>query len=319
MSSVPGELLRAALSHAARGWRVFPLRVGDKRPAIRDWEARATTNPARIRRAWARAPFGIGIACGPSGLVVLDLDRPKPDSVRPPEWDRPGITDGADALAALAEDHGVEPPLETFSVLTGSGGEHLYFTTPKGVKIKNSAGRIGWLVDVRAEGGYVVAAGSTVRGRRYQASEAPVAPLPTWLTALLTEREVPSPDDGADQRALEPDGARGPGRPPRRADFAPLLDVVSRRSAYTAAALRGELDRVLAARPGHRNHALNAAAFALGQLVGGGLLPEGLATAALAEASAAIGLPASEAHRTIRSGLTAGSRCPRHAHSEGRP
>jgi hypothetical protein len=300
---VSGEILRAALSHAARGWRVFPLRVGDKRPAIRDWESRATTDPARIRRAWVRAPFGIGIACGPSGLVVLDLDRPKPDSVRPPEWDRPGVSDGADVLAALAEDHGEEPPLETFSVLTGSGGEHLYFTAPKRARIKNSASRIGWLLDVRAEGGYVVAAGSTVRGRRYQESEAPVAPLPTWLAALLTEHQ------GAADLPLS--GGR--------ADFAPLLDVVGRRSAYTAAALRSELDRVLAARPGHRNHMLNTAAFALGQLVGGGLLPEGLATAALAEASAAIGLPASEAHSTIRSGLTAGSRCPRHASSEGRP
>ncbi|SDH02633.1 bifunctional DNA primase/polymerase [Pseudonocardia oroxyli] len=293
------ELMRAALSHAARGWRVFPLRPNDKRPAIRDWEARATTDVVRIRKAWERGPFGIGIACGPSGLVVLDLDRPKPSAVRPPEWNRPGITDGADVLAALAEHHDVEPPMETYSVRTGSGGEHLYYAAPQDVAIRNSAGRIGWLIDVRAAGGYVVAAGSVVRGRTYQASEARVAPLPVWLTRLLAE---------------ENDDAH-----PDRAGFAPLLDAVGRRSAYTAAALRGELDRVLAAAPGHRNHTLNAAAFALGQLVGGGLLPEGLATAALAEASAAIGLPAAEAHRTIRSGLTAGARCPRRASSEGRP
>ncbi|MCE3552840.1 bifunctional DNA primase/polymerase [Pseudonocardia sp. RS11V-5] len=112
--------MRAALSHAARGWHVFPLRPNDKRPAIRDWETRATTDPARIRKAWTRGPFGIGIACGPSGLVVLDLDRPKPDTVRPAEWDRPGIRDGADVLVALADDHGVEPPLDTLAVQTGS-------------------------------------------------------------------------------------------------------------------------------------------------------------------------------------------------------
>ncbi|GAA4963054.1 bifunctional DNA primase/polymerase [Pseudonocardia tropica] len=292
------ELMRAALSHAARSWHVFPLRPNDKRPVIRDWEARATTDVVRIRKAWERGPFGIGIACGPSGLVVLDLDRPKHDSIRPPQWDRPGITDGADVLAALAEHHDVPPPMETYSVRTGRGGEHLYYGAPHDVTIRNSASRIGWLVDVRAAGGYVVAAGSVVRGRRYQASEARVAPLPVWLTRLLAE---------------EHDDAQ-----PNRAGFAPLLDVVGRRSAYTAAALRGELDRVLASAPGHRNHTLNAAAFALGQLVGGGLLPEGLATAALAEASAAIGLPAVEAHRTIRSGLTAGIRCPRHAPPEGR-
>jgi hypothetical protein len=304
------ELMRAALSHAARGWHVFPLRPNDKRPAIREWETRATTDPARIRRAWARGPFGIGIACGPSGLVVLDLDRPKPDAVRPPEWDRPGIRDGADVLAALAGDHGVDPPLDTLAVETGSGGEHLYFMAPDGVRIRNSAGRLGWLLDVRAEGGYVVAAGSVVRGRRYRATDAPVASLPAWLTSLLAEHEPARPVVGGDPAQLTDRGSRP--------DFMPLLQIVGRRSAYVAAALRGELDRVLAARPGHRNHSVNAAAFALGQLVGAGLIPEGLATAALAEASAAIGLPPREADRTIRSGLTAGSRTPRRTTLEGR-
>ncbi|GAA1858769.1 bifunctional DNA primase/polymerase [Pseudonocardia ailaonensis] len=284
------ELMRIALSHAARGWRVFPLRTNDKRPAIRDWETRASTDPARIRRAWARGPFGIGVACGPSGLVVIDLDTPKPDAARPAAWDQPGIRDGADVLAALAEQHCAEVPLETYSVQTASGGEHLYFTAPDGAQIRNSAGRLGWLIDVRAAGGYVVAAGSVVRSRRYRAADAPVADLPQWIGDLLTET-TSAP----------------------RADFTPLLDVVGRRSAYVAAALRGELDNVLAARPGsgHRNDTLNRAAFALGQLVGASLLPEGLATAALAEASAAIGLPAHEAHATIRSGLTAGARIPR--------
>lgn len=283
------ELMRAALSHAGKGWRVFPLRPGDKRPAIRDWETRATTDPGRIRRAWAREPFGIGVACGPSGLVVVDLDTPKPDTVCPPEWDRPGVRDGADVFVYLAEQHGAEAPLETYSVQTASGGEHLYFTARVGSRIRNSAGRLGWLVDVRAGGGYVVAAGSVVRGRRYRAAEAPVAALPGWIANLLDEPPAP------------------------RADFAPLLDVVGCRSAYVGAALRGELDNVLAARPGsgQRNDTLNRAAFALGQLVGAGLLPDGLATAALAEASAAIGLPAGEAHATIRSGLTAGASAPR--------
>jgi hypothetical protein len=283
------ELMRAALCHAARGRRVFPLRPGDKRPAIGDWETRATTDPGRIRRAWAREPFGIGIACGPSGLVVVDLATPKPGTVRPPEWDRPGIRDGADVLTCLAEQHNVETPLETYSVQTASGGEHLHFTAPAYSRIRNSAGRLGWLIDVRGAGGYVVAAGSVVRGRRYRAADAPVATLPGWIAGLLDEP------------------------PPPRADFAPLLDVVGRRSAYVAAALRGVLDNVLAARPGsgQRNDTLNRAAFALGQLVGAGLLPDGLATAALAEASAVIGLPAGEAHATIRSGLTAGARNPR--------
>jgi hypothetical protein len=284
------DQLRAALAHATRGWRVFPLRAGDKRPAIRDWEARATTDPVRIRRAWSGrgASLNVGIACGPSGLVVIDLDTADHGSVRPVEWERPGIRDGVDVLAALAADHDEPLPWETASVQTPSRGEHLYFTAPEGCRIRNSAGRLGWLIDVRASGGYVVAAGSVVRGRRYRASELDeVAALPEWIAELL--REEPS------QR------------------LGPFLEVVGRRSQYAAAALRGELDRVLAAGPGSRNHTLNKAAFALGQLVGSGLLPEGLAHVALVEASAAVGLPSHEADRTIRSGLTSGARSPRTA------
>ncbi|CAM5261122.1 hypothetical protein SHIRM173S_07371 [Streptomyces hirsutus] len=86
-------LLRAALDAAARGWHIFPLRPGTKRPALhgakactgsgpctaghRKWKQRATTDPDRIRAAWSRAPFNVGIATGPSGLVVVDLDTPE--------------------------------------------------------------------------------------------------------------------------------------------------------------------------------------------------------------------------------------------------
>jgi hypothetical protein len=285
------ELLRAALAHAARGWRVFPLRAGDKRPAIKDWEARATTDPTRIRRAWLRQPrLNVGIACGPSGLIVIDLDTSGHGTVRPPEWERPGIRDGVDVLAALAADHDEPLPWDTLSVQTASGGEHLYFTAPVDSRIRNSAGRLGWLIDVRAAGGYVVAAGSVVRGRRYRSNEHDeVAPLPPWIAELLRDPSMPRPDLG------------------------PVLDIVGRRSQYAAAALRGEIDRVLATGRGSRNTALNKAAFALGQLVAAGLLPDGLARSALAEASAAVGLPAHEADRTIRSGLTAGARQPRTA------
>src|SRR5438093_650742 len=80
---------------------------GDKRPAFPDhpadlctatdprcrtagrhigWEARATTDPDRIRKAWTRAPYNVGIACGPSGLLVVDLDVPKPGQQPPAPW-----------------------------------------------------------------------------------------------------------------------------------------------------------------------------------------------------------------------------------------
>lgn len=289
---MPVKLLDAALDLAARGWHVFPLRPGDKRPAIRDWKSRASTDPDRIRRGWTAAPdWNIGIACGPSRLVVIDLDAPKPGTVPPPHWRRPGIVDGADVFAALAEQHNAPLPVETYTVRTGRG-EHLYFAAPGGPAVHNTAGRLGWLVDSRGAGGYVVAAGSRVAGRRYAVLlDLPVAPLPGWLTALL--------------RATEPPPETSPAR------YDHLIDAVQQRSRYAATALRGELERVLAAAPGTRNDTLNSAAYSLGQLAGAGLLPAGLAADALARAATAIGLTDVEAAATIRSGLSAGARRPR--------
>ena len=70
----PGPLW-SALAAADAGWHVFPCAPGSKRPALREnWQDLATTDPGRIRAWWARQPYNIGIACGPSGLVVIDLD-----------------------------------------------------------------------------------------------------------------------------------------------------------------------------------------------------------------------------------------------------
>lgn len=183
MSTPTNAVLDAALAYAARGWHVFPLRPGDKRPAFPDhdaarcnardprckdghqgWEPRATIDPARIERAWTARPFNIGIACGPSGLVVIDLDRPKPGQTPPPAYRQPGIRDGADVLAMLCEANDQPLPVDTYAVRTASGGMHLYYAAPTAAPLGNSAGRLGWLIDTRARGGYVVAAGSTVNG-----------------------------------------------------------------------------------------------------------------------------------------------------------
>jgi hypothetical protein len=284
------ELLDAALGYARCGWRVFPVAAGRKKPpAVRDWETRATTDPARIERAWTAGAFNIGIACGPSGLVVVDLDQPKPRETPPPAYRAPGIRDGGDVLAVLADANDQPLPVDTYTVRTGSGGSHLYFTAPPELRLRNSASRLGWLIDTRAHGGYVIAAGSIIGRRRYELLvDTDPAPLPGWLADRLTD---PAPAPGADQ-------GRG---------------VAGSPTAYAAAALRGELDRVLAAGEGTRNHTLNAAAFALGQLVAGGLLTRQLVEDALTLAGQAIALDARECAGTIRSGLDAGARTPRTA------
>src|SRR6266536_6029828 len=190
------ELLATALGHARRGWRVFPLRPGDKRPAVRDWETRATTDPARIERAWRADRFNIGIACGPSGLVVVDLDQPKPGQVPPPAYRLPGVRHGGDVLAVLCEANDQPLPVDTYTVRTASGGTHLYYATPAAVTLRNTAGRLGWLIDTRATGGYVVAAGSTVASHQYTALvDVDPVPLPGWLADRLADRDPgPAPN-----------------------------------------------------------------------------------------------------------------------------
>ncbi len=131
-------ILRAwALHFAARGWHVFPITPGAKKPPVIDrWETRASTNPDQIHRWW-QVPYTIGIATGPSGLVVIDLDTPKPREIAPDRWATLGIRSGVGVLRALARQHDttVTP---TYAVTTPSGGWHLYYTAPLGPGCQNA-------------------------------------------------------------------------------------------------------------------------------------------------------------------------------------
>jgi hypothetical protein len=284
--------LAAALSAATRGWHVFPLVPDGKRPAVEDWENRATIDTARIERCWSAGPYGVGIACGPSRLVVVDLDQPKPGQTPPEQWRRPGITCGADVLAERAGTAGERYPWNTHAVLTGRGGEHLYFAAPTGGELRNTQGRLGWLIDTRAAGGYVVGAGSTAAGRRYSTVyDITPAALPDWLSTALIAAPAPA------QLA------------------APIQLATARRSSYLDAAVRAETERVAVPAEGERNLNLYKAAVALGQLVAGGALTDVEVRAVLGGAAAgqiaAGAYTAREADKTISSGLRAGSKRPR--------
>jgi hypothetical protein len=283
----PGPLW-SALAAADLGWWVFPCTPGAKRPALREnWQDLATTDADRIRSWWARQPYNIGIACGQSGLVVIDLDV-----AHDGQAGLDGPVSGADALERLSRAHGQRYPGGTYAVDTPSGGTHLYFTAPP-TPVRNSAGRLGPLIDVRADGGYVVGDGSRIGGRAYTARGGvlPLAlPLPGWIARLLTE-----------EPAL-----------PETARPLPVLDRAQGR-AYALTAFREETRRVAEARVGTRNDTLNRAAFSLGQLVAAGLIPPLPVMTGLADAAARAGLPEDEARRTIRSGMAAGARKPRPA------
>lgn len=128
-----------AVPAARRGWSVFPCRPGDKRPAVNRWEQRATAHPERVGRYWPSDRHNIGVACGPSGLVVVDLDA---HGELPGDWHLPGIRDGRDVLAQLCE-WASQPWPVTYWVGIPSGGWHLYFTAPEAPEIRNSAGLLG--------------------------------------------------------------------------------------------------------------------------------------------------------------------------------
>ncbi|MFJ6464348.1 bifunctional DNA primase/polymerase [Streptomyces sp. NPDC091387] len=279
-------LLDAALRAAERGWHVFPLRPGDKRPALhgetacprtgncadghRKPEQRATTDPDRIRAAWSSGAFNVGIATGPSGLVVVDLDKVKAK-------DPKGTPDGVTSLQALCERAGQTVPT-TYRVRTASGGVHLYFTAPDGARLRNSAGRLGTHIDTRAHGGYVVAPGSTLPHGTYEVTDPtePV-PLPEWLYALLRPRQA--------TRALMATPA--PVRAPR----------------YAAAALRAETAAVAGAGEGVRNWTLVRAARALGRFIPSGDLARHEVEQALNSAGLRAGLRETECRAAVASAL----------------
>ncbi|MFH9553279.1 bifunctional DNA primase/polymerase [Streptomyces sp. NPDC017435] len=280
------HLLYAALDAAERGWAVLPLRPGDKRPALhgedvcpaigdcagghRKWEERATIDPDRIRRAWGELPFNVGIATGPSGLVVVDLDMPK----RKSSTDTPS---GVTTFTALCERAGQAVPT-TRTVRTASGGVHLYFTAPAGVRLGNTAGRLGKRIDTRAWGGYVVAPGSITRAGAYAVvTDVPPAPLPEWLSSRLTGRQL--------VRALT------------------AAPSAVRASKYAAAALNAETASVRQAPEGERNATLLRAARALGRFVAWGDLPREQVEEALQLVGEQAGLSPRSCMATIRSGL----------------
>lgn len=161
----PTSNVDAALDHARRGFHVFPIRPGAKSPPLVRWKTEATTDPNKIHRLWADWPTAnIGIATGPSGLLVVDVDI------------RDGKP-GEESLDNIQLEWGDLP--QTLTAVTASGGRHLYFWGS--AKSRNS--EIGEALDVKSEGGYVVAPGSRLTDEgecRWENSTSP-AEAPEWL------------------------------------------------------------------------------------------------------------------------------------------
>lgn len=167
------KLGEAALAYAERGCLVFPCRAGEKVPATRNGVLDAKRDADTIRACWSANPdLNIGLATGRrSGIVVLDVDG----------------DEGWDSLHRL-EDRFEELPT-TASTTTPRGGQHFYFQAPS-EEIRNTAGFPGLGLDMRGDGGYVLATPSAVDGKPYSVDEqATPAPMPRWLLDLLLEHQ----------------------------------------------------------------------------------------------------------------------------------
>ena len=183
------KLLDEALRYAAAGIPVFPLhwvkqdgncscRQGamctakGKHPRIKNWNEKATTDAAKIKEWWSKAPSAnIGIPMGEkSGLVALDVDT------------RHG---GEGSLAMLMDEFEILP--DTITATTGGGGKHYIFKYTEELCLKNVVGfRDG--LDIRTQGGMIVAAPSVHHsGKQYtwdngkSPFDMQAADMPAWL------------------------------------------------------------------------------------------------------------------------------------------
>lgn len=178
-----------ARSYSQRGWQSFPCRPHEKTPLVK-WADVATTEENMLVGWWDNFPdANIGIACGKrSGIVVLDVDAGH---------------GGYESITKLIEKYGALP--KTPVSKTGSGGEHIFFKHP-GIEIRNSAGKLGQGLDIRGDGGYVVAPPSLHPNGNYyewevKPSQVELSDMPEWMIELLKEK-TPEPKHPQETSAI---------------------------------------------------------------------------------------------------------------------
>jgi Bifunctional DNA primase/polymerase, N-terminal len=195
-------LLPYALEAAARGWSVFPVeplgktpgrlyphRPKEEAPWTIKWSEVATDSISQIVAWWNSCPMAnIGIACKPSGLLVVDCDV------------KVGEYDGVQEWFALVERYDPYNYFQddlTHQVITGGGGVHLYYRWPSDVQASQSG--LSAHVDIRSnggqKGGYVLGAGSVTTKGTYRSEGLFHYPdqAPPWLVELCRDRPKPKP------------------------------------------------------------------------------------------------------------------------------
>ncbi|WP_051386071.1 bifunctional DNA primase/polymerase [Actinokineospora inagensis] len=250
---------------------------------------------------------------GASGLLAVDLDTHGGTAPREPlhnvPWPTPATlpASGIDTFTVLAGLHGAGLDTDTtLCTRTPSGGLHLIYTAEV-ARWKSSSARVhdngtvgtglGWQIDIKAHGGYVVLPGSlTTAGHYRRASTATrPLPLPAWLSTALTHT-------GHDRHTTP----TTPHTPP-----APRRAVTGGRGErYAAAALHTACAELAAMTPGGRNRKLFRSSSSLAAMVAAGWIDRATVETDLAAAATAARLPASEIGYAIASGFRRPRRTP---------
>lgn len=254
--------LDAALLLAAQGFPVFPC-GRNKRPALKDGHGfqDATADPERIRAMFEQSGDLVGMPTGAiTGFDVLDLDYRHGAK----EWE----TENAYRLP------------ETRIHQTQSGGRHYLFRHAPSVR--NTAGKVAPGIDVRGDGGYIVAPPS----EGYSViSDADIAEWPDWLLDLVLSKPPA----------------------PRVNGYHKPLEIESRR---LEGFIRSISDRVRSAPEGSKHFQLRNAALSIGGIMEVAGLSENQATELLLHALPSTVKDWENANRTIAWGLQRGRERP---------
>ena len=161
-----------------KGRKIFPCKSNGKRPLTLHGHKDASSDVGVIKTWWSNYPdANIGLCTGKdANLIVVDIDVKK-------------NAGGMESLQALEAEF---ETLDTLVINTPSGGLHYYFSFPK--EVETIKGKIGFRkgIDIKADGGYVIAPGSSINGKHYEFEDIDkeIAELPLWLLDLLTNKET---------------------------------------------------------------------------------------------------------------------------------
>jgi hypothetical protein len=246
-------VLALAIAYHAATTRPLFFCDDRKRPTKKGGFHNAARAPENIAALYHSAPGTlIAFPTGePSGVAVLDID-----AIKHPE------------SSAWFWQHAER--LQTITIETRSGGWHCYFRHRSGLTCTTALNGIKG-VDIRANGGYVIAWGA--HGHK-TLLDAPVAPWPSWLAP---------PAETHPER---------PGTPARLPDDASLARLVR---------------WVADAREGERNSRLFWAGCRMAEQVRHGTVTTGFAGELLRRAGTDAGLPEVEVKKTVASALGGGA------------